>query len=354
MSEQLFAVSVMRNFGKRPSLETAGARPLDSSALPSSVKAGFRNRYWNVFSSGWEIPVADATATMFGTSLRLKRCLWFESGVDRMNGLYGENHVVVLEFEPVDATASGAAANIKANAPVLEMQMLRELCASNPDLAVAGLLGAIDHGDNKPSFKFYHPDAPRPRAEATLPFLLAFYHMAIVTLYRIERHQWSVPIAPGAHAVDYDSMQAIALARAMLLGFDRDFMTLNQSEVVEIAEECAAIDADLRLREQFGREVELNASMEQHLNNVTQVSQAKSSATSGQALTVLAVLGVPLSIVGTVLSYWGFQQPAGPLVGSPLLWGLVAISTGVPLAVFGLFGLYARMRASRKSARVRG
>jgi hypothetical protein len=350
MTNTFYAICVARHAGAE--LDLSPFPRLDPET-PPNVKAGFRQCFWRVFAEGRAVPVPSDAIDVFGTSVRVQRAFLFGGRTDRSSDRQVRDVAFVLELSLEDDTAGAPDAqrdfceSVRLRNPGPELGMLEQLVAALGDSPLGALLGSLDHGDNRPSFKFHVPAERHADVAAVAPYLLAFYHLAIVLLYRIERAQWDVRISSDRSGLDLDVLDRITANRITLIGLDRDFLTLNRSESVLVTRLATEIEESLNLRPQYARALELNASMEQHLANVTGVSQAISARSTGRAIGVLTLLGVPLSVIGTVLSYWSFTGPQN-LVGTPLLRWLLAVSFMLPVAVLGVaFGVTALARTLR-------
>ncbi len=279
----------------------------------------------------------------------------------------GHTYVAVAEIVSVDDVDSReAVARIRQQARAeLEIDLYETFFSALGDSSLAKTMLSVDRdrSDNKPALKFFHPEVAAPATDepltqaqaAVAPYLVAFYYFAMVLIFRIERLQWSVPIETGAHYLDDAAMERIAANRVYLIDFDRDFLTMNRSASPEVRELAEAIDTSTNIRAQYVREVELNSSMEQHLGNVTQILQTRSARTSGRALTLLTVLGLPFTIFGAILTYWiGFYATVNLGLDSSRFLAVVLVCMLTPAIIWGLVWMIERWDRRRGQTCERG
>jgi len=98
------------------------------------------------------------------------------------------------------------------------------------------------------------------------------------------------------------SLRHIAEHRIRLINIQRYFLTLNRSNL-QAAKEAADILRDsFSLQSRYERHTDINKSFEEHLANVSRISETERSRTFKQIAAILTFLGVPLALFSALMS----------------------------------------------------
>lgn len=317
---------------------------------PPLVKNGFRIAFWKVFSGGWRLDDARSVDVVWFEEPMTVTAAWlFRSGPDRLAGIEGDNYVFVYDVESTRDPADLAQrlAEIGRDSGRLESHLLEEWRTALADTPHGALLGELEHCGNKPAFK---PDlTPVDTAiAAVVPFVLAFYYFAVTLIFRIERAQIGTPIPAEFGRIDPVSMESIARCRLRLVDFGRYFLTMNCSSNALVQALCAGTAGRLLLREQYARQVEMSASMECHLSNVSSLVQEREARRTGLAVRLLTLLAVPIGLFGALSGInlgtdYILRNPGG-IVTNPVFWILWAMSIVTTIALIGASMLFGDLR----------
>jgi len=324
----------------------SGAKNLE----PPLMKNGFRIAFWSVFSDAWHLADSKPVEVEWlGEHLTVQDVWAFRSGPEKFDGVEGDNYVLVYEVvsELESSVLAERLKHISRDAGRLEAHLLEAWAAALHGTPHGALLQEIEHGDNKPGFKACLVPSDSAFSEA-VPWILAFYYLAVTLIFRIERAQIALPIPPTFDHVDTASMDAIAHARLRLIDFDRYFLTMNCSSNEDLQAFCAAVAGSLSVREQHARQVGMSSAMECHLSNVSNLTQAREARRTGVAVRLLTLLAVPIGLFGALSGInlgadYILRNPGG-IVGNPMFWTTWAVSIAATVVLVGASVAFGSLR----------
>jgi hypothetical protein len=271
---------------------------------------GFRVVFGRVFEAVWQLTDHPAAFRWLDEDVRLAAAYVAHSDSTRMEGLEGDNWVLVMRLD-VDGDAQAVRERMNAARATrgagTDRVIFDELMQALGDCAISRLFA---------QFTFSVPDTklsaiqPPHEVRRAMPLLAAFYYFALMTVHRIDRDQVRAEMPIGPDRIDDASVDAIARTRVRLANVNRYFLTTNRSQYAEARETCQALAEALRLQERYGRQVSIHHDMERHLDNIAQISQVRSSRETQAAsertnsvLYYLTVVGLPLALFSAVMTF---------------------------------------------------
>jgi len=357
MSE-VYAVVQCRNSGGPPSGVEGDS--VDVAAALHVMTNGFRIVFGRVFEAVWEVTDHPAALRWLDEDVRLISAYVAHSNTTRMEGLEGDNWVLVMRLG-VEGDAKAVRDRMTAARATrgtgTDRAIFDELVDALGDCAITRLFSQLTFAvpDTKIS-----PLQTSAEVRDAVPLLVAFYYFALMTVHRIDRDQVraEMPIEPDR--VDEASVDVIARTRVRLANVNRYFMTTNRSQYAEARGICRELAESMRLRERYERQVSIHHDMERHLDNVAQISQVRSSRDTQAAsertnsvLYYLTVVGLPLGLFSAVMTF----SLDAPLVRDADRWPtwatfLVALgaSATASLILLGVMVLVASGRRRRYEA----
>lgn len=350
----IHAVVQCRNGGVVPEVD---GTPIDIRDDLRAMTNGFRIVFGRVFTRAWELTGHPAAIRWLDEDVRIERAVVLHSDREAMEGLEGDNWLLVLALR-VDGEAQQVRDRMNDARAVrgtgADRVVFDELMAALGECPITRVFGALRF--EVPDTKVTAVQAPDDAA-AAMPLLAGFYYFALMTVHRIDRDQVraSMPIDPGF--VDEASVDFIARTRVRLANVNRYFLTTNRSQYPEVRDVCVRLAENMRLAERLGRQIEIHHDMERHLDNIAQIAQVRSSRQTQQAsertnsvLFYLTVIGLPLAVFSAVMTF----SLDAPLVKDADRWPtwatfLVALgaSATVSLMLLGVMLLVANGRARR-------
>lgn len=332
--------------------------PIDTAEALHVMTNGFRIVFGRVFDGSWRLAQEPADLRWLDEDVRLSEAYALHSGHDMLEGLEGDNWLLVMRLG-----VSGDARTIRDRMTAArstrgknaDRRVFDELVAALGDGAAGRYLRQWDCG--VPDAKITPIQAPE-EARAAMPLLAGFYYLGLMTVHRIDRDQARValPIDPGVP--DEESIDFIARTRVRLANVNRYFLTTNRSQNGSVKGLCASLATAMDLERRSARQVSIHHDLERHLDNVAQIAQVFSSHRTQEAsertnrvLFYLTVVGMPLAVFSSVMAF----SLDAPLVREPDRWPtwasfLVAFgaSASVSLILLGIIMLLSNGRRARR------
>jgi hypothetical protein len=274
---------------------------LDKIHNPPMTTLGFKQIFWKVFQRVYSVQLNHAPINWLGINLVLREAcvLVTQEGSSASNE--PTDCLVVYSLESIDYLKDEVRArvqNVRRTNGLTEQQLIE---AFNQSIVGTpyGKLADITFSDF-PGYSLFTKAYPGG-AENIFPFLYGFYYYGWLLCQRLERDQMDITLDLN-QSTSSQSLRRIAEHRIRLVNIQRYFLTLNRSNLQSAKEAADMLRDSFSLPSRYARHTEINNSFEEHLANVSRISETERSQTFKQIAAVLTFLGVPLALFSALMS----------------------------------------------------
>lgn len=269
----------------------------DYSNILQSMTHIFRLNFWSVFSTVSRIKPTKADCLLGGLSATMTDLYLCYSGDDRLDGVEGENYVVVARFvvnESVERTEEmRTAAGVSSERKELQIRRVIDECF---DTAVMDSFKS-----DVPGFSAHVFDWQDEKNNEDAALVSAFYHLGWTILLRLDRDQSGVVINPNEKEILLSSSDIIK-QRVRLINVKRRFLSRDRTNQKAVRKLCIELAEKYTLEERFEGLNKVHELFESHLDNASKVMQLRKTRAVSNVLNILTFSAIPLGIMGVLLA----------------------------------------------------
>jgi len=322
----------------------------DGPAFPPDVTLGYRGVYWAVFTAVYEFKLADSQIRLHDREWRVLKLMAFESdhATTRLGFTDNRNIFVVFILETLNADEQvdlndEMFARIEGGVGA-EQQFVKEAMQALNAIAPKGLIASLVHDRDLPA-RFLLKLEEDIRDDTLVPAIVTFYFYALLMLWQLEREQVVVPLDTPDDELS-GATKMLLRQRQKIINMSRLFFTTNVSNNVEAQRARKQAMQRFNLVKRFDRLPPINDSIERYYEVRTQALLQKQSEQLNRIAFVIALLGLPISVMSMLLSIDTraqiLNEPMGilsrPTVQGFLLTSSIACLTAT-LILVGIFAV---------------
>lgn len=278
-----------------------GSELLDTKKNPPVTTLGFKQIFWKVFQRVYTIPLNHEPITWLGLNLIIREAhvLVTKEGISAPNAPL--DCLVVYSLESIDCIKDEVRTRIQTVRQaqnLTEQDLVVKFNQSIKGTQYQQLAELVFSG--VPGYSFFSESYPEG-IESMVPFFYGFYFYGWLICQRLEKAQVSIVL--DLSQTNYNELlKIIAEHRIRLINLQRYFLSLNRSNLQSTKELANILRDHFSLQSRFSRHASINSSFEEHLDNISRISEAESSQIFKQIAAVLTFLGVPLAIFSALMS----------------------------------------------------
>lgn len=275
---------------------------LNKNYNPPATTLGFRQIFWKIFQRVYSIQLSPETIDWLGINLVLREAfvLVTQEGLSAPNSPL--DCLIIYSLECIDYHKNEVRTriqNVRRLNGFTEQQLIEAF-----NQAILGTpyyqLAAFTFSDF-PGYSIFTKEYAEG-SEHIFPFLYGFYYYGWLLCQRLERDQIEIKLDLD-QSTSGQPLKRIAEHRIRLVNIQRYFLTLNRSNL-QAAKDVADVLArdSFSLQSRYARHTEINKSFEEHLANVSRISETERSQTFKQIAAILTFLGIPIALFSALMS----------------------------------------------------